>query len=203
MVHTVGTGIAVTFAVLLLTVGTREAAGAAAGVAARDVLLARAAVETRIVRTGHCTGFTVLPVEALRARARVVVHQVLEWTRDGRRVRTTRRNPGELKLQLAGRKARGGASGAVTHLTAAAVPARVAVALVGLQLAVDAGEAGLARAGVAALPGVGARGVVLARLVIGAVVQVCDGNNNAQRKRRTEKIYVQWTGSGLQNETET
>lgn len=78
MVHTIGTGIAVTFAVLLLTVGTREAAGTVAGVASRDVLLAGATVETRIISTSHCDGFTVLPVEALRAGARVLVHQVLE-----------------------------------------------------------------------------------------------------------------------------
>lgn len=78
MVHTIGTGIAVTFAVLLLTVGTREAAGAVAGVASGDILLAGATVETRIVRTSHCAGFTVLPIEALRAGARVLVHQILK-----------------------------------------------------------------------------------------------------------------------------
>lgn len=91
MVHTIGTGIAVTFAVLLLTVGAREATGAVAGVSSGDVLLTGAAVETRIVSTSHCAGFTVLPVEALRARARVLVHQILE-TEDRPRVRTTQHN---------------------------------------------------------------------------------------------------------------
>lgn len=71
-----------TFAVFLLTVGTRKAGGAAAGVASGDVLLAGAAVETRIVRASHCAGFTVQAVEALRTRAGVLVHQVLE-TGDG------------------------------------------------------------------------------------------------------------------------
>lgn len=78
MVHTISTGIAVTFAVPLLAVGAREAAGAVADVAARDLLLAGASVETRIVRASHRAGFTVLPVEALRARAGVSVHQILE-----------------------------------------------------------------------------------------------------------------------------
>lgn len=78
MVHTISTGIAVTFAVPLLAVGAREAAGAVAGVAARDLLLAGASVEARIVRTSHRAGFAVLPVEALRAGAGVSVHQVLE-----------------------------------------------------------------------------------------------------------------------------
>lgn len=63
-------------------------------------------------------------------------------------------------------------SDASTYLAAAAVPAGVAVALVGLDLTVLAGEPGPAGAGVAALAGVGARGVVLAWLVVGAVVQV-------------------------------
>lgn len=78
MVHTISAGVAVTFAVFLLTVGTREATGAAAGVAAGSVLLTGAAVKTRIVGTLHVAGFTVLPVEALRTRTRVAVDQVLE-----------------------------------------------------------------------------------------------------------------------------
>lgn len=60
----------------------------------------------------------------------------------------------------------------VTHFAAATVPAGVAVALVGLDLAVFAGEAGPAGAGVAALTGVGAGSVVAAWLVVGAVVQI-------------------------------
>lgn len=78
MVHTISAGTAVTFAEPLLAVGAREAAGAVAGVAARDLLLTGASVEARIVRTSHRAGFAVLPVEALRAGAGVSVHQVLE-----------------------------------------------------------------------------------------------------------------------------
>lgn len=52
------------------------------------------------------------------------------------------------------------------------VPARVAVAVPHLQLAVDPGVARPARARVAALPGVCARGSVDARLVMGAEVQI-------------------------------
>ena len=60
----------------------------------------------------------------------------------------------------------------MAYFAAAATLAGVAVALVGLDLTVLAGEPGSARAGVAALARVGARGFVLARLVVGAVVQV-------------------------------
>lgn len=63
-------------------------------------------------------------------------------------------------------------SAVLTHFAAAAVLAGVAVALVGLDLTVFASEPRLAGAGVAALAGVSARGVILARLVVGAVVQV-------------------------------
>lgn len=65
-----------------------------------------------------------------------------------------------------------GDGGAFTYFAAATVLAGVAVAFVDLNLAVFAGEAGPAGAGVAALTGVGARGSVLAGLVVGAVVQV-------------------------------
>lgn len=164
-VPTVSAGIAVAFAVPLLAVGAREAAGAVAHVAARHLLLAGAAVETGVVGAGHGAGLAVLTVEALRTGAGVPVHQVLEQRR---RVRTASGHPPDSPST-----SRGGAGGGATHLAAAAILAGVAVALVGLDLAVDAGEAGLAGAGVAALPRVGARGLVLARLVIGAVVQVC------------------------------
>lgn len=64
------------------------------------------------------------------------------------------------------------ASAALTYFAAAAVLAGVAVALAGLHLTVLAGEAGPAGARVAALASIGARGIVLARLMVGAVVQV-------------------------------
>lgn len=59
-----------------------------------------------------------------------------------------------------------------THLATSTVLAGVAVAFVGLDLAVFPGETGSAGAGVAALAGVGARSVVLTGAVIGAIVQV-------------------------------
>lgn len=62
--------------------------------------------------------------------------------------------------------------GALIYLAAATVLAGVAVALVGLNLAVFACEPRPAGAGIAALASVGARGVILARLVVGAVVQI-------------------------------
>lgn len=52
------------------------------------------------------------------------------------------------------------------------VPARVAVAVTHLQLAVHPGVARPARARVAALPGVRTRGSVYTRLVVGAEVQI-------------------------------
>lgn len=169
-VHTIGTGVAVTFAVPLLAVGAGEVRGAVAHVAAREVLQAGAAVETRVVGAGHGADLAVLPVEALRAGARVLVHQVLAEKREGTggsgRVRA---HSGP--LPVGSRRFRSLAR-SLAYLAAAAILAGVAVALVGLDLAVDAGEAGLARARVAALACVGARGLVLARLVIGAVVEV-------------------------------
>lgn len=58
----------------------------------------------------------------------------------------------------------------VTHFAAATVFAGVAVAAIGLSLAVHTSEPRLAGAGVTALSSVGARGIILARLVISAVV---------------------------------
>lgn len=60
----------------------------------------------------------------------------------------------------------------MTYFAAAAVLAGVAFTLVGFVLAVCSGEPRPAGASVAALTGVGARGIILARLVVGAVVQV-------------------------------
>lgn len=59
-----------------------------------------------------------------------------------------------------------------TDIAAAAVLAGVALALVGLDLAAGSRKAGPAGAGVAPLARVGAGGAVLARAVVGAVVEV-------------------------------
>lgn len=60
----------------------------------------------------------------------------------------------------------------VTYRAAASVLAGIAVAFIGLDLAVGAAVAGLAGTGVTPLAGVGAGGPVRARLVVGAVVEV-------------------------------
>lgn len=57
-----------------------------------------------------------------------------------------------------------------TYVTAAAVLARIAVTLVGLDFAPHPAEARLAGTGVAPLTRIGARGIVLAGLMIGAEV---------------------------------
>lgn len=62
-----------------------------------------------------------------------------------------------------------------SYFAAAPILTGVAVALVGLNLAVFASESWPAGAGVAAFAGVGARGAILTRLVVGAVVQVWIG----------------------------
>lgn len=71
-------------------------------------------------------------------------------------------------------EALGACARVVVHqiVTAAAVLARIAVALIGLDLAVGATEARLAGASVAPLAGVCASGIILARLMIGAEVKV-------------------------------
>ncbi len=63
-------------------------------------------------------------------------------------------------------------SQSAAYVATASVLARVAVALVGLDLAGFTAKAGLADAGVAALAGVGTGGVIHAGLVIGAEVQI-------------------------------
>lgn len=78
MCHTVSAGVAAAFVVPLLAVGTHEAGRAAAAVTAGRIFLTGASVETWPVRASHCTAFTVLPIEALRACAGVVIHQILE-----------------------------------------------------------------------------------------------------------------------------
>lgn len=78
MCHTISAGVAAAFVVPLLAVGTREADGAAAAVTASGIFLTGASVETWPVRASHRTAFTVLPIEALRACAGIVIHQILE-----------------------------------------------------------------------------------------------------------------------------
>lgn len=60
-----------------------------------------------------------------------------------------------------------------TYSAASTILARVGVALIDFNLTVGACVPGSARTSVAPLTSVGARGTVLAGLVVGAVVQVC------------------------------
>lgn len=63
------------------------------------------------------------------------------------------------------------------HLTAASIAAGIAVTLTELQLTVHASVAWATGAGVAPLPTIGARRPVLARGVVGAVVEICRDRN--------------------------
>lgn len=74
---TVQTGSVAAAVQLLLTVGASVAGGAAAGVASGRGLHTGAAIEARPVCTRHGNDLAVLPIEALRAGAGVVVLQVL------------------------------------------------------------------------------------------------------------------------------
>lgn len=78
----------------------------------------------------------------------------------------------------------------LANFAAAAVLAGVAVALVDLDLAVFSGEAGPAGAGVAALTRVGARGVVLARLVVGAVIQVWSSETGREQSESVQQTKL-------------
>lgn len=73
-----------------------------------------------------------------------------------------------------------------THPAAASIAAGLAVTLCDLllHLAVDAGEARWTGAGVAALAGVHAPGPVGARLVVCAVVQVCEDKMSSRHQPR-------------------
>lgn len=75
-----------------------------------------------------------------------------------------------------------------TYFAAAAILARAAVALVGLSFTVFSEEPGLAGAGVASLTCVGASGFILARFVVGAVIQVW--NDKTKEENDEMKVTV-------------
>lgn len=168
--RTISTGVAAAFVMSLLTVGAHEPGWTAAAVTTGRVFHAGSTIKTRVVRTRHSTDLAVLPIEALRTHAQIVVHQILEKKRGEKvNVSWSHKNFAVVcKFDL------------LTHFAAAAVLAGVAVTLVGLNLAVFAREAGSAGAGVAALPSVGAGGIVLTWLVVGAVVKVCSSETEWQ-----------------------
>lgn len=88
MGHTISAGVAAAFVMPLLAVGAHEAEWAVAAVTTCNILHAGSSIKTWPICTRHCADLTVLPVEALRARARIVIHQILkekqeEKTRSG------------------------------------------------------------------------------------------------------------------------
>lgn len=78
MLPTVSTGVAAASVNPLFTVGACVPEWAAAAVPTSNVLHASSSIKTRPIGTCHGTDFTVLSIETLRARTRVIVHQILE-----------------------------------------------------------------------------------------------------------------------------
>lgn len=74
---TIGTGVTAAPVDFLLTVGAHVTGKAAAGVATGPLFCTGSSIEAGSVGTGHSADLTVLPIEALRACAGVIVHQVL------------------------------------------------------------------------------------------------------------------------------
>lgn len=174
MFRTVSAGVAAAFVKLLLTVGAGVPGCTATAVPSANVLNAGPCVITRFVRARHGADRTVLPIETLRARTGIIVHQILEEIRGEDEVRRSRTlfEYAYFVSLLQSLVFKRPLWSDLTYFAASAVRAGVAVAFVGLGLAVLAGESGLAGAGVAALASVGARSTVLAWLVVGAVVQI-------------------------------
>lgn len=78
MICTINAGAAAAFVNSLLAVGASEAHRAVAAVPASVGLHTGSPIKTRPVGTSHGTDLAVLPIETLRARAGIVVHQILE-----------------------------------------------------------------------------------------------------------------------------
>ncbi len=74
---TISTGVAAAPVDFLLAVGAHVTSRAAAGVSTGSLLHAGSSTEAGSVGAGHSDDFTVLPVEALRACAGVIIHQIL------------------------------------------------------------------------------------------------------------------------------
>lgn len=82
MVHTISAGVAAASVDPLLAVGACISGRTAAAVPAGNILHAGSSVKTRPICAGHGADLAVLPVEALRACARIVVHHILEERRE-------------------------------------------------------------------------------------------------------------------------
>lgn len=90
MFRTVSAGVAAAFVKLLLTVGAGVPGCTATAVPSANVLNAGPCVITRFVRARHGADRTVLPIETLRARTGIIVHQILEEIRGEDEVRRSR-----------------------------------------------------------------------------------------------------------------
>lgn len=74
---TISTGVAAASVDFLLTVGAHVTRRAEARVARSSLLRAGPSIEAGPIGTGHIADLAVLPVEALRACAGVIIHQIL------------------------------------------------------------------------------------------------------------------------------
>lgn len=74
---TVSTGVAAASVDFLLAVGAHVTSRATAGVSTGSLLQAGSSIEAGSVSAGHIADLAVLPVEALRTCAGVIIHQIL------------------------------------------------------------------------------------------------------------------------------
>lgn len=74
---TIGTGVTAAPVDFLLTVGAHVTDKTVAGVATGPLFCTGSSIEAGSIGTGHSADLAVLPIEALRACAGVIVHQVL------------------------------------------------------------------------------------------------------------------------------
>lgn len=74
---TISTGVAAASVVFLLAVRAHVTSRADAGVSTGSLHHAGSSIEAGSFGAGHSADLTVLPVEAFRARAGVIIHQIL------------------------------------------------------------------------------------------------------------------------------
>lgn len=200
--RTIGTGVAGTPVHFLLAVGAREVGRALTGIAGPLVALpAGAPIEARGVGTAQGAVLTVQAIVARGAQAVVAILLVLErhqkrakvrpWGQGGvaggERLHAHNNRLWPPGVRMHGNHLAGSASPRQPgpHLAAASIATGVAVTLTELQLTVHTSVAWAAGAGVAPLPTVRARGPVLARGVMGAIVEICrDGKQLAEQSER-------------------
>lgn len=206
--RTIGTRITGTPVHFLLAVGASEVGGTFTGIAGPLVALPTGApIEAGRVGTTQGAVFAVQAIVARGTQAAVAVLLVLEREQKGAKVRPLGAGipggglgptcPQCLPMGAHPLAAWGGHAWASPgqnsaflrwprpHLTAASIATGVAVTLAELQLTVHASVAWATGAGIAPLPTVGARCPILARGMMGAVVEICgDRNRPAEQSQR-------------------